>query len=279
VPDSWNPPTGPPNGIPVHPADAKREIEDAVDAARAHDRALRARVAMLAAARVEAGARLEAATSEIEDARALAKRALVGANEAARAGQRADAARLTGAAQVFAMRLRDARAAVAEWEAVVATSSAQRHQLDAGLAENVGRLRAVAAARLPMLGGRKAARSQALVDETVAALSVPVTDLVAQAVADARAELIAADEAASAADAVEVTVDDLEREVDYGGTDEILDELRVELGLPTAGTTPEVEVDAAGPAAEAGTGHHDAGQEEASPPEAPPVPHASGARF
>lgn len=280
MPDSWNPPTGPPNGIPVHPADAKREIEDAVDAARAHDRALRARVAMLAAARVEAGARLEAAASEIEDARALAKRALVGANEAARAGQRADAARLTGAAQVFAMRLRDARAAVAEWEAVVAASSAQRHELDAGLAENVGRLRAVAAARLPMLGGRKAARSQALVDETVAALSVPVTDLVAQAVADARAELVAADEAASAADAVEVTVDDLEREIDYGGTDEILDELRVELGLPTAGTTPEVEVevDAAGPA-EAGAGHHDAGQEEASPPEAPPVPHASGARF
>jgi hypothetical protein len=280
VPDSWNPPTGPPNGTPVHPADAKREIEDAVDAARAHDQTLRARVAVLAAARVEAGARLEAATSEIEDARSLAKRALVGANEAARAGQRADAARLTGAAQVFAMRLRDARAAVAEWEAVVATSSAQRHQLDAGLAENVGRLRAVAAARLPMLGGRKAARSQALVDETVAALSVPVTDLVAQAVAGARAELVAADEAASAGDAVEVTVDDLEREVDYGGTDEILDELRVELGLPSAGTTPEVEVevDAARPAAEAGTGQHDAGQEEASPPEAPPVSHASGAR-
>jgi hypothetical protein len=106
---------------------------------------------------------------------------------------------------------------------------------------------------------------------------------VAQAVADARAELVAADEDASAADAVEVTVDDLEREVDYGGTDEILDELRVELGLPTAGTTPEVElegeVDAAGPAAEAGTGHHEAGQDEASTPEVPPVPHASGARF
>jgi hypothetical protein len=283
VPDSWNPPTGPPNGIPVHPADAKREIEHAVGAARAHDQTLRARVAMLAAARFEAGARLQAATSEIEDAHALVKRALVGANEAARAGQRADAARLTGAAQVFAMRLRNARTAVAEWEAVVAASSAQRQELDAALAENVGRLRAVAAARLPMLGGRKAARSQALVDETVSALSVPVTDLVAQAVADARAELVAADEAASADDAVEVTVDDLEREVDYGGTDEILDELRVELGLPTAGTTPEVElegeVDAAGPAAEAGTGHHEAGQDEASTPEVPPVPHASGARF
>ena len=37
---------------------------------------------------------------------------------------------------------------------------------------------------------------------------------------------------------MEVTVDDLEREVDYGGTDEILDELRVELGLPTADRRP-----------------------------------------
>jgi hypothetical protein len=277
VPDSWNPPTGPPNGVPVHPADAKRGLEDAVAAATAHDQTLRARVAALAAARVEAGVRLEAATAEIEDARALAKRALVGANEAARAGQRADAARLTGAAQVFAMRLRDARAAVAEWEAVVAAESAQRQELDAALGENVGRLQAVAAARLPMLGGRKAARSQAMVDETVAALSAPVTEIVAQAEADARAALAAADEAARAADAVEVTVDDLEREVDYGGTDEILDELRVELGLPTADSAPED--DAAAPAPEAGAGHPDAGTDDASPPQTPPVPHASGARF
>jgi len=276
VPDSWNPPTGPPNGVPVHPADAKRELEDAVAAATAHDQTLRARVAALAAARVEAGVRLDAGTAEIEDARALAKRALVGANEAARAGQRADAARLTGAAQVFAMRLRDARAAVAEWEAVVAAENAQRQELDAALGQNVGRLQAVAAARLPMLGGRKAARSQAMVDETVAALSVSVTEIVAQAEADARAALAAADEAARAADAVEVTVDDLEREVDYGGTDEILDELRVELGLPTADSTPED--DAAAPAREAGAGHPDAGTDEASPPQTPPVPHASGAR-
>jgi hypothetical protein len=277
VPDSWNPPTGPPNGVPVHPADARRELEDAVAAASARDQTLRARVAALAAARVEAGVRLDAATAEIEDARALARRALVGANEAARAGQRADAARLTGAAQVFAMRLRDARAAVAEWEAVVAAESAQRQELDVALGENVGRLQAVAAARLPMLGGRKAARSQAMVDETVVALSAPVTEIVAQGEADARAALAAADEAASAVDAVEVTVDDLEREVDYGGTDEILDELRVELGLSTADSTPEDDPSA--PAPEAGAGHAEAGTDEASPPQTPPVPHASGARF
>lgn len=278
MPDSWNPPTGPPNGAPVHPADAKREIEDAVAAALAYDQALRARAAALAAARVEAGARLQSATGEAEDARALAKRALDRANEAARAGQRADAARLTGAAQVFAMRLRDARAAVVESEAVVAASGAERQQLDAAFGQNVGRLQAVAAARLPMLSGRKASRSQALVDETVAALAAPVTDIVAQAEADARAALAAADEAASDADAVGVTVDDLEREVDYRGTDEILDELRVELGLPTVGTTPEADADAGGRGSGAAGGQPRAGHATSIPPEAPPVPHASGAR-
>ena len=255
MPESWNPPTGPPNGAHVHPADAKREIEDAVAAARAHDQTLRAHAAALAAARVEAGARLEAATAEVEDARALAKRAL-GRRQRVRAsrpaGRRGPVDRRGpgvrhAPARCPRRRRRDRRRSSP-------SSGARRQQLDAAFGENVGRLQAVAAARLPMLSGRKAARSQAMVDEAVAALSAPVTDLVAQAEADARAALAAADEEASAADAVEVTVDELEREVDYGGTDEILDELRVELGLPTVGSTSEDEVAAAGPAARGGRG-------------------------
>lgn len=274
MPDSWNPPTGPPNGVPVHPADAKREIEDAVAAARAHDQTLRAHVAALAAARVEAGARLEAATAEVESSRALAKRALGGANEAARAGQRADAARLTGAAQVFAMRLRDARAAAADAQARLGAANAQRQRVGAAFRENVGRLQAVAAARMPVLSGRKGSRLQALVDETVAALSAPVADLAAHAEAEARAALAAAAQA-DADHVEEVTVDDLEREVDYGGTDEILDELRLELGLPMAGPASESDDD---PDARESATDLPTTDAAGAVPAPPPVPHASGAR-
>lgn len=274
MPDSWNPPTGPPNGVPVHPADAKREIEDAVAAARAHDQTLRAHVAALAAARVEAGAGLEAATAEVESSRALAKRALGGANEAARAGQRADAARLTGAAQVFAMRLRDARAAAADAQARLGAANAQRQRVGAAFRENVGRLQAVAAARMPVLSGRKGSRLQALVDETVAALSAPVADLAAHAEAEARAALAAAAQA-DADHVEEVTVDDLEREVDYGGTDEILDELRLELGLPMAGPASESDDD---PDARESATDLSTTDATGAVPAAPPVPHASGAR-
>ena len=285
MPDSWNPPTGPPNGAPVHPADAKRELEEAVAAARAHDQQLRARAAALAASRVEGVHRFEVAAAEAEDARTLAKRALGRANESARAGQRADAAKWTGAAQVFAMRLRDARAVIADTEAMGAASGTQRQQLDAALGENIGRLQALAAARLPMMSGRKAARSQALVDETVAALSVPVTDLVARAEAEARAALAAADEEGPEAEAAEVGLDDLEREVDFESTDEILDELRAELGLPSVGPTSEAEPGAPAPEAPADGGAEPAPRpavsEAADGPPAgwPPVPHTSGARY
>ena len=58
------------------------------------------------------------------------------------------------------MRLRDARAVVADAEAMAASWGSQRQQLDAALGENVGRLQALAAARLPMMSGRKASRAR-----------------------------------------------------------------------------------------------------------------------
>jgi hypothetical protein len=281
VPESWKPPSGPPNGAPVHPNDAKREIDDAVVAAQRVDQTLRSQLATVAASRVVAGARLVAATTEVDEATALAKRALTKANEAARAGQRAEAAKLTGAARVFAVRLRDGRAAVADAESTVAGADRRRVELDAALTENVGRLQAVAAARLPILGGRKARGSQTLVDETVAALSAPATGLVARAEADAHAALEAAAEADDGLDALEVADDDLEREVDDAGTDEILDALRTELGLPPVGPAPT----AAAPADREAAGESDgrdteapAGDADPGRPAAAPVPHASGAR-
>ncbi|HEX5945974.1 MAG TPA: hypothetical protein VFY82_06835 [Acidimicrobiales bacterium] len=226
----WNPPTGPPNGVPLRPADARREIDDAIAAATTADRELRAELSAATTEHVQAADRLEIVADEVDEAESLAKRALVRANDDARAGQRADAAKWTAAAQVFAMRMRDGREAHAELEHQVATATERAERARSALAANIGRLEAVASARLPVLSGRKASKAQRDVDDTVAALAVPTDDLVADAVRSARA----AEEAAEVAGPVVVADDDLESEVDVESTDDILAALRTELDLPAA---------------------------------------------
>ena len=253
---SWNPPTGPPNGAPVSVDDARSEIESAITAARNLDGELRGQVVAVATERVRATDRLPFAVDEIDDARSLAKRALVQSDDAARAGQRDEAAKCTAAAQVFAMRARDARAEAEALEAQVSATNERIARLERACAENVGRLEAVAAARLPVLRGRKAARAQDAVDATVAELRQPLDDAVAGAMR------IASEAAAAEADRAEVVVadEDLEKEVDFAGVDEILAELRDELGLlaphPRGGDAPPVEqgrAGEAGPSAENGS--------------------------
>jgi hypothetical protein len=250
VSTSWNPPTGPPIGAPIRPVDARREIDDALDAAWDRDRELRAEVAAVARGRVLASDQLAVSTDEATEAIGLAKRALTRADESARAGQRADAAKWTAAAQVFAMRLRDAREQVAALEQHLAAAAERAQQVEAALVTNVGRLEAVVAARLPMLSGRKAARVRRSVDEVLAQITLPTDDLVARAVQSARA---AADDAEAAGDdeVAPMSTVDLEHEVDLESTDAILDELRSELGLPGPGpAAPRPAEAAAAPAGE-----------------------------
>ncbi|HET6952065.1 MAG TPA: hypothetical protein VFI47_16910 [Acidimicrobiales bacterium] len=226
----WNPPTGPPNGVPLRPAEARREVEEAVAAACRRDADLRAEIVATAAARIHAAAGHELAAVEAADAAELAKRALERSHEAARAGQRADAARWTAAARVFAMRLRDARRRAAALEAEIAADRDRGGRATAGLEENVRRLEAVLAARMPMVPGRKGAKLQAAVDAAVAGLRQPVAEAVAWAESDARRAVAAAD--AAGEPAVEPVVEDeLEAEVDLDGAEPILDELRAELDL------------------------------------------------
>ena len=112
----WNPrPVRPTTSPCVRRTPAARSRGDRGGPAR--DRELRAEIAALARRGIEASGAFEDSTAEAAESRDLAKRALERAEESARAGQRADAARLTDAARVFALRLRDARARVAGLEA------------------------------------------------------------------------------------------------------------------------------------------------------------------
>jgi len=238
------PETGP---GPLRPADARRAVEEAIAAARERDRQLREEIVRLARDRVAVAEDVAAAHAEAADGRTLARRALVQAEEAARGGQRADAATLTGAARVFAMRWRDARARVEAGERQLAAIDDARRRAEAGLAANAGALDAAAAAHLATLSGRKAARLQAEVDATVSEVDAPAAEIAVEAEAAARAERAADD--TPEADVEPVPDEDLEDEVDLESVDPLLDELRSELGLAGDGTAEPADQgrEAAGP--------------------------------
>jgi hypothetical protein len=225
----WNPPTGPPNDVRLRPAEARRQISEAIEAAQARDRELREHISALTTRRVELAVELAAATADEAKARDLAKRALLRADESAREGQRADAARWDGAARVFALRMRDAGARVAALEAQMPETAAAVARVQSAMVANAAHLNQVAVARLATLNARRAARLQEAVDDARAEVSAPVDFLVAASEREARAALEAAGALASAAPAVPVDVDDLEGEVDLAAADSLLDELRAEL--------------------------------------------------
>jgi phage shock protein A len=249
---SWDPPTtGPYRSVPQRPADALRTIDQALGAALRGDRQLRAEIVALVNRRVQLSDELAAATGEAAHARSLAKRALLRANDSARAGQRADAARLTGAAGVFAMRLRDARGRVASVEEQLSACAARFQGVEAALDANEHSVEGVVAPCLGVLSGRKASRAQAAVDEALAVITASVSELVDQAERSARA---AADDAQASHVAEPVTAvapDDVEHEVDLDSVGPILDELRAELGLDGAVAPPSPPVTAQAPDAPA----------------------------
>jgi len=234
----WNPPTGPPNDVRLRPADARRQVTQAIEAAQARDRDLRAEIAALTTRRVEVAVELAAAVDDAAEARELAKRALVRSEESAREGQRADAARWTDAARIFALRMRDARARMAALEAQMPGSVAAANRAEAALAANAAHLNQVALARLASLNPRKAARLQEAVEDAKAELSAPVDFLVAASEREAREALEAAGALVSAAPTVPVDVEDLEDEVDLAAADPLLDELRAELAAEQPAPTP-----------------------------------------
>lgn len=266
---SWSPPAGPPNDAPIRASDARHEVEQAIETAKARDRELRAALVDAVAARSRAAARIPVVTADAERARSLAKRALSESDEAAHAGNDGDAAKWTAAAKVFAVRVRDGGERVASLERELADADERRTRLQRAIIENVGWLQAVATARLPMLGARRAGRLQRAVGETVSALTAPTGDLVARTVEVVRAEVDeaaenavpedaagdnegavdAGDTGGAAAGAPAAALEDLEREVDIDRADDILDELRTELGQsgPTGDASSDDRVPAARP--------------------------------
>lgn len=224
----WNPPTGPPNDVRLRPAEARRQITQAIEAAQARDRELRHEVAVMTTRRVELAVELAAAAADAAEARELAKRALLRSEESAREGQRADAARWTDAARVFALRMRDALARAAALEPQVPQTVAAVERAKAAMVANAAHLNQVALARMVALNPRKASRLQEEVEDAKAEVSAPVDFLVAATEREAHAALEAAGSLAAAAPTVPVALDDLEDEVDLAAADPLLDELRAE---------------------------------------------------
>jgi hypothetical protein len=247
----WNPPTGPPNDVRLRPAEARRQIAEAIEAAQARDRELREEISVLTTRRVELTVELAAAADDEVRARDLAKRALVQSDESARAGHRAEATRWDGAARVFALRMRDARARVEALEAQLPEAAAAIARVRSAMVANAAHLNQVAVARLATLNARKAARLQEAVEDAKAEVGAPV----------------------SAAPPVPVDDDDLEGEVDLSAADALLDELRAELA-PDEPVAEEAAPDEVAPDPDPDEATFDAGpdpepdMEEPAPPSA-----------
>jgi hypothetical protein len=269
----WNPPTGPPNDVRLRPAEARRQIAEAIEAAQARDRQLREEISVLTTRRVELTVELAAAADDEAKARDLAKRALVQSDESARAGHRAEATRWDGAARVFALRMRDARARVEALEAQLPEAAAAIARVRSAMVANAAHLNQVAVARLATLNARKAARLQEAVEDAKAEVGAPVDFLVAASEREARAALEAAGALASAAPPVPVDDDDLEGEVDLSAADALLDELRAELA-PDEPVAEEAAPDEVAPDPDPDEATFDAGPdpepdiEEPAPPSA-----------
>ncbi len=226
----WNPPTGPPNDVRLRPADARRQVTQAISAAQARDRELRDEVAALTARaawswRPSWRPRSPPPPSPASwpSGRSCAPRS--------RPGKASGPTPPAGPTPPGSspLRMRDARARAAALEPQVPGSVAAVERAKAAMVANAAHLNQVALARMVALNPRKAARLQEEVEDAKAEVSAPVDFLVAATEREARAALEAAGALATAAPTVPVALDDLEDEVDLAAADPLLDELRAEL--------------------------------------------------
>src|SRR5690606_22275040 len=150
-----------------------------------------------------------------DEARRLAERALTGEHDARRGGRRDEAARYEGAARVFALRLRDARAEHEALERRIAAATEEIDRVRRDCEENAGGVAAGGPwARLPLGRGRKAAGPRQLAADVLGELRRPIGALVAQAGAPARDA--AAREVGAPVDPAVLAVADEDLELELG---------------------------------------------------------------
>jgi phage shock protein A len=241
--------------------DPEIEIEQAIQEAQKRDQQLRNQAAQVIAHRTNVAAELEDASSDMAEARELAKQALLRADAATKAGNAAEAEKWNATASQIAMKMQASQNTVNMLTEQLKTADVQAQKAKDAVKNNATAVQELAARRMQLLGQLEAAKMQESVNKAVDAMTATVgTDAPSleevedkiqarMAQATAKAELTEATSPEAAIAELKAATSDLKAA-------SALDDLRAELGLTPA---PELPASSAPP--------------PASPP--PPAPPAS----
>lgn len=215
--------------------DPEIEIQSSIDEAKARDQALRNQAAKVIAHKTQLNSQIERGADSAGEAKEMAKQALLKAEEAKAAGDAANAAKWTQAAQSLAMKLQAAENNLASLKSQYETALTQADKAKEAVQANAMKVQELSARRLEMLGSIEQAKMQEAVNNAVQSMSTsiadegPNLDAIEDKIERRRAEAMAKAELHEATP--EGAEDELRRAVNMSEANAKLDELRAELGL------------------------------------------------
>ncbi len=215
--------------------DPEVEIEQAIQEARKQDQVLRNQAAKVIAHRTQLEAKIEQAADTVGEAREMAKKALLRAEEAKTAGDVDGLNKWTQAAQSLALKLQAGENNLTGLKDQYEISVTQAEDAKRAVQQNAMRLQELAAKRMELVGQLQQAKMQEAVNSAVESISAsmevesPSLDKVQDKIqarlseAKARAELREATPEGSEAE--------LREAISLAQADTKLEELKAELGL------------------------------------------------
>jgi phage shock protein A len=215
--------------------DPEVEIRMAIDDAKRKDQDLRNQAAKVIAHKTQLESKIERAADDVGEAREMAKKALLRAEESRTGGDDAGVTKWTQSAQSLAMKLQASENNLASLKTQFEASISQADQAKAAVQTNAMKLQELSAKRMELVGSLEQAKMQETVNEAVSSISssvddsVPSLDEVEDKIERRKAEAMAK------AELHEVTPEgaeaELRKEIDMAQADEKLSELKAELGL------------------------------------------------
>lgn len=215
--------------------DPEVEVEQAITEAKRRDQELRNQAAKVVANRVMIEGKIEDAARDVGEAREMAKKALMKAEEAKAAANTMEVDRWTRTAQTLAMRLQAAEANLGSLKQSYQVSIDQSEKAKQTVQENAMRLQELASKRIELLNALQQAKMQESVNNAVESMSgaldseMPSLSKVEEKIEARQAEAMAKAELREATP--EGAMDELRSSVSLAQADEKLAELKKELGI------------------------------------------------
>lgn len=211
------------------------EIEQAIQEARKQDQALRNQAAKVIAHRAQLERKLEKAADTVGEAREMAKKALLKAEEAKNAGDVEATEKWTRAAQSLALKLQAAENNLNGLKSQYEIAVVQSDDAKSAVETNAMRLSELAAKRMELLGRLEQAKMQEAVNSAVESMSSTmdfeapsldkVENKIEERVANASAQAELRESTPEGAEA------ELREAINMASADSKLEELKAELGL------------------------------------------------